>query len=106
MKTLLTASPSGSTEGWQGIGPICGIPSAAVGDATSDDATSNRVPTAAIRHALRALASETGQLTGLRGVKLLRPLVAQAHELLRDASRRAVQSRPICAAGRVLRTAR
>ena len=84
MKTLLTASPSGSTEGWQGIGPICGIPSAAVGDATSDDATSDRVPTAAIRHALRALASETGQLTGLRGVKLLRPLVAQAHEVLRE----------------------
>ena len=84
MKTLLTASPSGSTEGWQGIGPICGIPSAAVGDAASDDATSDRVPTAAIRHALRALASETGQLTGLRGVKLLRPLVAQAHEVLRE----------------------
>jgi [protein-PII] uridylyltransferase len=84
MKTLLTASPSGSTEGWQGIGPICGIPSAAVGDATSDDATSDRVPTAAIRHALRALASETGPLTGLRGVKLLRPLVAQAHEVLRE----------------------
>ena len=77
MKTLLTASPSGSTEGWQGIGPICGIPSAAVGDATSDKA-----PTAEIRHALRALASETGPLTGLRGVKLLRPLVAQAREVL------------------------
>ena len=84
MNTLLTAFPSGSTEGWQGIGPIRGIPSAAVGDATSDDATSDRVPTAAIRHALRALASETGQLTGLRGVKLLRPLVAQAHEVLRE----------------------
>jgi [protein-PII] uridylyltransferase len=79
MKTILTASPSGSTEGWQGIGPICGIRSAAGGDATSD-----RVPTAEIRHALRALASETGQLTGLRGVKLLRPLVAQAHEVLRE----------------------
>ena len=77
MKTLLT--PSGSTEGWQGIGPICGIPSAAVGGATSD-----KVPTAAIRHALRALASETGPLAGLRGVKLLRPLVAQAHEVLRE----------------------
>jgi [protein-PII] uridylyltransferase len=84
MKTLLTASPSGSTEGWQGIGPICGIPSAAVGDATSDDATSDRVPTAAIRNALRALASETGPLAGPRGVKLLRPLVAQAHEVLRE----------------------
>jgi [protein-PII] uridylyltransferase len=79
MKTLLTASPSGSTEGWQGVGPICGIPGVAVGDATSD-----RVPTAEIRHALRALASEAGPLTGLRGLKLLRPLVAQAHEVLRE----------------------
>jgi glutamine synthetase adenylyltransferase len=79
MKTLLTASPSESTEGWRGIRPICGTPSAAVGDATSD-----RVPTAAIRHALRALASETGPLAGLRGVKLLRPLVAQSHEVLRE----------------------
>src|SRR3984957_6338421 len=59
--------------------PICGTPSAGVGDATSD-----RVPTAAIRHALRALASETGPLAGLRGVKLVRPLVAQAHEVLRE----------------------
>jgi [protein-PII] uridylyltransferase len=54
-------------------------PSAAVGGATSD-----RVPTAAIRHALRALASETGPLAGLHGVKLLRPLVAQVHEVLRE----------------------
>src|SRR3984893_11679613 len=59
--------------------PICGTPSAGVGDATSD-----RVPTAAIRHALRALASETGPLAGLRGLKLVRPLVAQAHEVLRE----------------------
>ncbi|MEA2809719.1 MAG: [protein-PII] uridylyltransferase [Rhodospirillaceae bacterium] len=58
--------------------PICGMPSAAVGGATSD-----KVPTAAIRHAMRALASETGPLTG-RGVKLLRSLVAQAHEVLRE----------------------
>jgi [protein-PII] uridylyltransferase len=79
MKRLLTAPSSGSTEGWQADVPICGTPSAAVGDATSD-----RVPTAEIRHALRALASETGPLTGLRGVKLLRPLVAQAHEVLRE----------------------
>jgi [protein-PII] uridylyltransferase len=79
MKRLLTAPPSGSTEGRQANVPICGTPSAAVGDATSD-----RVPTAEIRHALRALASETGPLTGLRGVKLLRPLVAQAHEVLRE----------------------
>ena len=40
--------------------------------------------TAAIRHALRALASEMGLRPGLRNVKLLRPLVAQAHEVLRE----------------------
>jgi [protein-PII] uridylyltransferase len=40
--------------------------------------------TAAIRHALRALASETGLRAGLRSVKLLRPLVAQAHDVLRE----------------------
>jgi glutamine synthetase adenylyltransferase len=79
MKRLLMAPPSGSTEGWQGIDPISGIPSAAVGEATPD-----RVPTAEIRHALRALASETGPLTGLRGVKLVRPLVTRAHEVLRE----------------------
>jgi [protein-PII] uridylyltransferase len=42
------------------------------------------MPTTAIRHALRALASETGPQTRLRGVKLLRPLVARAHEVLRE----------------------
>src|SRR5580704_100767 len=47
-------------------------------------ATSDRVPTAAIRNALRARASETVPLAGPRGVKLLRPLVAQAHEVLRE----------------------
>jgi [protein-PII] uridylyltransferase len=47
-------------------------------------AGSDRMSTAAIRHALRALASETGLRPGLRNVKLLRPLVAQAHEVLRE----------------------
>ena len=78
MNRILPTFPSGSTEGWQAIVPICGKPSATVGNATPDE-----VPTAAIRHALRALASETGPLIG-RGVKLLRPLVAQAHEVLRE----------------------
>jgi [protein-PII] uridylyltransferase len=41
-------------------------------------------PTAAVRHALRALASEAGPQAGLGGIKLLRPLVAQAHEVLRE----------------------
>src|SRR5271163_5260953 len=47
-------------------------------------AGSDRMSTAAIRHALRALASETGLRPGLSNVKLLRPLVAQAHEVLRE----------------------
>ena len=79
MKRFLPPSPSVSTEGWQAIVPICGMPSATLGGATSD-----KVPTAAIRHAMRALASETGPLLTGRGVKLLRPLVAQAHEVLRE----------------------
>jgi hypothetical protein len=62
MKRLLAAPPSGSAEGRQANVPICGTPSAVVGGATSDS-----VPTAAIRDALRALASETGPLAGLRG---------------------------------------
>jgi [protein-PII] uridylyltransferase len=40
--------------------------------------------TATIRYALRALASETGLQGGLRGVKFLRPVVAQAHDVLRE----------------------
>src|SRR3984957_13942658 len=78
MNRIFTASPSESTEASQTIVPICGIPSAAVTCAKSD-----RVPTAAIRHTLRALARETGPLIG-RGVKPLRPLVARAHEVLRE----------------------
>ncbi len=42
------------------------------------------MPTAAVRHALRALASEAGTRAGLPGVKFMRPLVAQAHEVLRE----------------------
>ena len=79
MNRILTASPSESTEASQTIVPNCGISSGAVGCAMADI-----VPTAAIRYALRALASETGPLAGLHGVKLLRPLVAQAHEVLRE----------------------
>src|ERR1700722_14183763 len=42
------------------------------------------MPTTAIRHALRALASETEPRAGLRKAKLLRPLVTKAHEVLRE----------------------
>lgn len=39
---------------------------------------------APIRHKLRAIASEGGLDKGLNAVKLLRPLVAQAHDVLRE----------------------
>jgi [protein-PII] uridylyltransferase len=39
---------------------------------------------AAVRHSLRALASEAVPQSGPRWVKLLRPLVAQTHEVLRE----------------------
>jgi [protein-PII] uridylyltransferase len=41
-------------------------------------------PTAKIRHALRALASESGPGEGLNRVRRLRPMVAQAHDILRE----------------------
>ena len=41
-------------------------------------------PTAKIRHALRALASESGPGEGLDRVRRLRPMVAQAHDILRE----------------------
>jgi hypothetical protein len=43
---------------------------------------SRTVPTIAIRHALRAIASESGRGEGLNRVRLLRPLVARAHDIL------------------------
>src|SRR5258708_16494929 len=79
-----------STEGRQAVVPVCDMPSAAAGGPQSAVASaragakSDGMPTTAIRHALRALASEAGPQTGLRGVKLLRPLVARAHEVLRE----------------------
>ena len=41
-------------------------------------------PSATIRHALRALASESGSGEGFCRVRRLRPLVAQAHDTLRE----------------------
>ena len=88
MNRLLTAPPQDPLKGGKQSSAVCQEPSSAVYETPSliarTVATSDRVPTAAIRHALRALASETGPLAGLRGVKLLRPLVAQAHEVLRE----------------------
>jgi [protein-PII] uridylyltransferase len=53
-------------------------------DVCPSNSNSCRAPTATIRHALRALASESGPDEGLNRVKLLRPLVAQAHDILRE----------------------
>jgi [protein-PII] uridylyltransferase len=70
--------------------PVCPMPSAAAAGPRSAIATagagakSSRMPSAAVRFALRALACETGPQAGLRRVKLVRPLVAQAHEILRE----------------------
>ena len=53
-------------------------------DACPPNPDSCTAPTATIRHALRALASESGPGEGLNRVRLLRPLVAQAHDILRE----------------------
>ena len=53
-------------------------------DACPPNPDSCRAPTATIRHALRALASESGPGEGLNRARLLRPLVAQAHDMLRE----------------------
>ena len=51
-------------------------------DACPPNSDSRTVPTIAIRHALRAIANESGGGEGLNRVRLLRPLVAQAHDIL------------------------
>ncbi|MCU1340495.1 MAG: GlnD PII-uridylyltransferase [Bryobacterales bacterium] len=48
------------------------------------NAYSGTAPTAKIRHALRALASESGPGEGLNRVRRLRPMVAHAHDILRE----------------------
>ena len=53
-------------------------------DAWPPNSDTCAAPTATIRHALRALASESGPGEGLNRVRLLRPLVAQAHDILRE----------------------
>ena len=53
-------------------------------DACPPNPDSCRAPTATFRHALRALASESGPGEGLNRARLLRPLVAQAHDMLRE----------------------
>jgi hypothetical protein len=69
---------------------VCDMPSAVIaspGNAivtAGAGARSVGRSTAAVRHALRTLASETGPRAGLRGVMRLRPLVTQAHDVLRE----------------------
>jgi [protein-PII] uridylyltransferase len=53
-------------------------------DACPPNSDSCTAPTATIRHTLRALASESGPGEGFCRVRLLRPLVAQAHDILRE----------------------
>ena len=53
-------------------------------DACPPNSDSCTAPTATIRHALRSLASESGPGEGLNRVRRLRPLVAQAHDILRE----------------------
>ena len=90
MTSLLAPPPTGSTERLQAIVSAYDTRSAVIENRQSDTCAGRagaefvRRSTAAIRHALRALASETGPQAGLRRVKLVRPLVAQAHEVLRE----------------------
>jgi [protein-PII] uridylyltransferase len=91
MRQFLTAPPARSTARVsQAVLPVGDAPNAVVAGPGSTTARAHAntqsvgMPTAAVRHALRALASETGPQAGLRGVKHLRPIVAQAHEVLRE----------------------
>lgn len=83
MTRLLTTSPANSSEGRQATGPVGDVPSATVVDSQGAIAAA-RAASTAIRHALRTLASETGRQADLRKVRLLRPLVTQAHGVLRE----------------------
>jgi len=53
-------------------------------DACPPNSESCTAPTTTIHHALRALASESGPGEGLNRVRRLRPMVAQAHDILRE----------------------
>jgi hypothetical protein len=85
-RRFLVAPPRDPWPGEESGAPVCDA-LAAVGTLRSVAAAA-REPggalTAVIRSALRALASETGMQTGLDGVRHLRPLVAQVHEILRE----------------------
>lgn len=108
---FLTTPPQDPLAAKESHACVCDMRNAAVGRPASAIVTarsgvqSGGIPTATLRSALRALASEMGPQAGLRSVRRLRPLVAQAHEILRERLEMGGRSRIICTAGRVLRTA-
>jgi [protein-PII] uridylyltransferase len=81
---LLTISPDKDTS----LAPTDDDPGMAMrpprADAWPPNPDSCTAPTTTIRHALRALATESVPGEGLNRVRLLRPLVAQAHDILRE----------------------
>ncbi len=102
---LLTISPDKETS----LAPPDDDPGMAMRPARADarppNSDSCTAPTATILHALRALASESGPGKGLNQVRLLRPLVAQAHDILRERFVSGGSAEEYLAVGRDLRTA-
>ena len=100
---LLTISPDKDTS----LAPPDDDPGRAMplrADAWLPNPDSYTAPTATIRHALRALASESGPGEGLYRVRRLRPLVAQAHDITARTVRigrlgRGISARPGAACG-------
>src|SRR5258708_9594113 len=84
LASLLTISPDKDTS----LAPPVDDPGMTMrsprADACPPNSESCTAPTTTIRHALRALASESGPGEGLNRVRRLRPMLAQAHDLLRE----------------------
>jgi [protein-PII] uridylyltransferase len=76
---------NGSADKDKSCAPHAGAPGLAAQQRRADACpVSCTAPTTTIRHALRALASESGPGEGLNRVRLLRPLISQAHDTLRE----------------------
>jgi [protein-PII] uridylyltransferase len=84
LASLLTISPDKDTSLAPPVDDPGFVAQPARADACPPNSHSCTSPTTTIRHALRALASENGPGEGLNRVRLLRPLVAQAHDILRE----------------------
>jgi UTP:GlnB (protein PII) uridylyltransferase len=84
LASLLTISPDKDTS----LAPSDDDPGMAMrpprAGACPPNSESCTAPTTTIRHALRALASESGPGEGLNRVRRLQPMVAQAHDILRE----------------------